>query len=298
MVESKDIGKCKLCGRDAKISESHIIPKFAVDWLKRTSATGYIRQATEPNLRLQDGHKAKLLCAECERLFSIWEKRFAEDLFIPFQEKGRKSFVYDDWLLSFAVSLAWRTGMHISSFPTDKPEIKPELANSLNEAMNCWRAFLRRQSEDVGPYEHHLLFLSAITNEQGVNLPDRFNMYLLRSVDIEIAHTSTEVFVYTKLPGLIFWCFIEPPHSAGLEGTRIYHQGTIELPQRLTRLELGNFIMDRAKFVNQMPILMSSKQHQKVVNDLLKDPEHTRASHTFEVIQHDIFRKSNKRKSK
>lgn len=297
MSKNTNIGKCKLCGREAKLLESHITPKFATDWLKKTSATGSLRQATQPDLRIQDGIKAKLLCAECEKLFSKWEKRFAEDLFIPFQEKGQKSFDYDDWLLSLAVSLAWRTAIHLRNLPIDgKPNLKPGLATFLDKAMNCWRAFLLGQSKELGPYEHHLLFLSVVTNKQGLDLPPMFNMYLLRSTDVEIACTSREIFIYTKLPGFIFWSFVKPAHTEGLEGTHIYPRGIIETSQKLTRVELGNFLIDRAKYAD-LHISMSPKQRKKLTNAVLKDPEHTRSSRSFEVLRHDIQESKKKHES-
>lgn len=298
MTKNTNIGKCKLCSREADIFESHIIPKFATDWIKETSATGYLRQATHPDLRIQDGIKTKLLCAECEELFSRLEKRFAEDLFIPFLEKGQTSFEYDDWLLSFGVSLAWRTAMYITSLPVDTPpNLKPELARFLDKAINCWRAFLLEQRKDLGPYEHHLLFWSAVRNDQGLGPPDRFNMYLLRAIDAEIVNTSTEVFVYTKLPGLIFWSFVKPAHTQGLEGTRIYPRGIIATYQKVASLELGNFLKDRAKHAD-LRVSMSPKQRQKLANAFLKDPQHTRSSHSFEVLRYDISGSRNKRESK
>ena len=297
MTKNTNIGKCRLCGREAKIFESHIIPKFATDWIKETSATGYLRQATQPDLRIQDSIKTKLLCAECEELFSRLEKRFAEDLFFPFLEKGQTSFEYDDWLLSFGVSLAWRTATYRSLTVGTPPNLKPELAKSLDKAMNCWRAFLLGQSKDLGPYEHHLLLLSFVTNKQGLGLPDRFNSYLLRAIDAEIAYTSKEVFIYTKLPGLIFWSFVEPAHTEGLEGTCIYPRGIIATSQKLTRVELGNFLMDRAKHAD-LRVSMSPKQRQKLANAFLKDPEHTRSSHSFEVLRYDISGSRNKRESR
>ena len=298
MTKNTNIGKCRLCGREADIFESHIIPKFATDWIKETSATGYLRQATQPNLRIQDGIKTKLLCAECEELFSRLEKRFAEDLFIPFLEKGQTSFEYDDWLLSFGVSLAWRTATYISSLTADTPpNLKPELARFLDKAINCWRAFLLKQRKDLGPYEHHLLFLDAVRNDKGLGLPDRFNSYLLRTIGAEIASTPTEVFVYTKLPGLIFWSFVEPAHIEGLEGTYIYPRGIIASSQKLTRVELGNFLMDRAKHAD-LRVSMSPKQRQKLANAFLKDPELTRSSHSFEVLRYDIANQKNVNRDK
>jgi len=120
-IEMRKAEECKLCGNHAKLTESHVIPKFVINWLKQTSATGYIRQGINPNLRKQDLAKLKLLCAVCETRFSRWEKRFAEDIFIPYQTRRQQSFRYDQWLLLFVVSLAWRTVIvEIESFQKNR----------------------------------------------------------------------------------------------------------------------------------------------------------------------------------
>lgn len=41
-------GICALCGKNAELRESHLIPKFVGEWIKRTSATGYLRQVVNP----------------------------------------------------------------------------------------------------------------------------------------------------------------------------------------------------------------------------------------------------------
>ena len=75
---------CSLCHESKKLKESHFIPKFVGKWLKRTSATGYLRNIDNINKRQQDSLKDYLLCNDCELLFSGWEKQFSEKMFIPF----------------------------------------------------------------------------------------------------------------------------------------------------------------------------------------------------------------------
>jgi len=61
---------CALCNDCAPLMKSHIVPKFTSEWLKRTSATGYLREAVQPNKRKQDFTTFRLLCANCEGIFS------------------------------------------------------------------------------------------------------------------------------------------------------------------------------------------------------------------------------------
>jgi hypothetical protein len=42
-------GICALCQDETNLKESHLIPKFVGKWLKRTSATGYLRDIDNIN---------------------------------------------------------------------------------------------------------------------------------------------------------------------------------------------------------------------------------------------------------
>jgi hypothetical protein len=81
-------GNCRLCEKEDDLKESHFIPKFVGKWIRKTSATGYIRQKYEPHKRSQDIAKEYWLCGDCEQLFSKWEREFANKVFYPFVEQG------------------------------------------------------------------------------------------------------------------------------------------------------------------------------------------------------------------
>jgi len=48
---------CDLCNNNYDLQDSHIIPGFLLNWLIKTSATGFIRSTEQPNRRIQDGWK-------------------------------------------------------------------------------------------------------------------------------------------------------------------------------------------------------------------------------------------------
>lgn len=287
------VKKCALCGRHARLFKSHVIPKFVVDWLKRTSTTGYIRQVIKPNLRKQDIDKLKLLCADCESRFSKWEKRFAEDIFIPFQEKYQQSFEYEEWLLLFVVSLAWRTVVkEIETFREHNPKLAPFMDN----ALNCWRKFLLNEDADPGPYDHHIFFLDFIANAYDIELPDKIHWYLLRGIDSTIVFSSKDVFAYTKLPGVIFWSGIQPSKPEGWEKTLISRSGIIETPQGVAQPGFGDFLLDRAKITLRLMSNMSERQRERIGWSALKDPERAIASRSFEVYLAEKFWQEHKKK--
>lgn len=131
-----------------------IIPKFVGKWLKDTSATGYLRQATNPNLRIQDLLTERLLCYDCEGLFSTWEKQFAENIFIPYHSGGKRKFAYEKWLLLFAISLNFRAAIvELESFRQEKPN----LATKIDDALADWKATLLHVLHQRGM---HIIYFS------------------------------------------------------------------------------------------------------------------------------------------
>lgn len=101
---------CALCRSSYCEEQSHVIPAFVIKYLKRTSPTGYLRGTRAPNQRLTDGPKHELLCGACEDRFSVWEGRFAQQIWRPLTEGrlGSEAFEYGGWLARFAVSVTWR----------------------------------------------------------------------------------------------------------------------------------------------------------------------------------------------
>ncbi len=123
----------------AELRKSHIIPKFVGKWLKATSATGFLRLATDPVNRAQDLPVLPLLCASCEQLFSKSELYFASQIFFPFHEKGKKDIAYDENLLYFLISLSWRS---LKSSYSEQSNYHPWIKPYLNKAEVVWRKFL------------------------------------------------------------------------------------------------------------------------------------------------------------
>lgn len=100
--------KCTLCNESTGLKMSHIVPKFVFNYIKRTSVTGKFRDPTQFKKRLQDGPKYRLLCGECEQLFSQSEKYFSENIFSSYVNKENISIKYDDNLQYFIESVNWR----------------------------------------------------------------------------------------------------------------------------------------------------------------------------------------------
>src|SRR5271157_2180494 len=102
------IAECHLCGQEKQLQQSHVIPKFVYNFIKKTSATGKIRQSVNVSRRLQDGTKDYLYCRSCELLFSKLERYFSLNFFYPYVQGKKDNFSYDENLKKFIISLCWR----------------------------------------------------------------------------------------------------------------------------------------------------------------------------------------------
>jgi len=105
------LGNCALCGdKNVMLMESHSIPKFAYDWLKKTSPTQYIRYTSDVNARHQDGPKKHLLCRECEGKLSVLEKMLAENVFrkIANYRKQSSRITITEEIRLAVLSIFWR----------------------------------------------------------------------------------------------------------------------------------------------------------------------------------------------
>ncbi len=269
--------KCALCQAGGELQVSHLIPKFVVNWLKRSSATGFLRGAKNPNLRLQDTLKMPLLCSDCEKKFSRFEKYFAEQIFFPYQDKGKQKFAYDESLLKFIVSISWR----ILCYEQILDYITPDLVPYVKCALKTWKDYLLELRQDEGNYEHHLFFIDFI-EKSTVEIPNNFQWYLLRAIDACSAQGEEIIFAYTKFPGIILVSAIHPSKLEGWIDTRIKRDGgKIAPPQKISYPGFHEFLIDRAK--TSLISDMSKIQKEKIRKTISNSPESVLSSKSLEV---------------
>lgn len=142
---------CKLCHKKKPLKNSHINPKFITDWIKNTSVTDKFRTAVNPNKRVQDTTKTKLLCEDCEQLFSGFEKYFSETIFKPVINSYNPVVNYNDNLLKFAVSLSWR---YLVTSDKEYSRLTTTQKMEAKKAEEQWRKYLLNEIE-LDEYEHH-----------------------------------------------------------------------------------------------------------------------------------------------
>lgn len=281
-------GKCALCLKDATLLESHIIPKFVVNWLKDTG--GAIRNSHTPNLRVQDGIKEYLLCVNCEELFSGWEKKFCEQVFFPIHKDEKiASIKYRKWALKFAVSVSWRTLLHyqrlhnLSHFSTEQKTL-------VYEALDIWRSFLLDEIENPKYFEQHLVLFDAIETYSGKEISPFLNRYLLRSMHMDVICTNKTAMVYTKMARFALFGIIQGS-TKKWRGTKLHvNQGSII---RKTTYCLPDTIMqyinDKANEAAKALASVSDVQKEKIQKAIHDNADKIIETDSFRAIQADVY---------
>lgn len=232
-----------LCGRTGDLQASHIIPKFVGKWFKNTSATKAMLNVTPRQGMRSDDQKTaandyaelvqdlptcKIICGECEQLFSKLEKPFADEIFYPFHNSGAVRLEYGSWLEPFAVSLAWRIlksgyGLFEARYP--------DLITYVERAEAAWRESLLGDAWAAPPYESNILFLDGVAGTGAAS--KKFDWYLRRSIECMIDCQFGRVFTYAKLPGMVFVTAIIPNVLKDWQGTRIGESGVLASQHRV-----------------------------------------------------------------
>jgi hypothetical protein len=207
--------KCALCLHQKELQLSHIVPKFVVDYLKRSGAGG-MRSYRTPNLRIQDGQKARLLCRDCEQLLSGWEKKFSENLFIPLHnpEPVTSPIKYQEWALKFAVSVSWRVLHHyvslgLSNFPQEEIDLA-------KKALEVWKDFLMGRKNNPAQFQQHLLPLDVIEDHSADHVSPFLNRYLLRAMHTDVITSKARTVVYVKLCRILIFGFVREGGVPGI----------------------------------------------------------------------------------
>ncbi|MBA7466195.1 hypothetical protein ES707_01372 [subsurface metagenome] len=272
---------CKLCQKNRSLRNSHISPKFIADWIRNTSVTRKMRRAVVPNKRVQDAEKVKLLCKECEGLFSRLEKYFSENIFKPVIDLYTPVVKYDHRLLKFAVSLSWRQlAVSMQGCPWKVPAHKL----AAQKAEKRWREFLLRDV-DLNGYEHHLLMLRLVTGAPkigGTNV--NINWYFFRSIDGTIVQNFKEAFIYVKLPGFVFISPLKPEPFGHMVNTLIEKTGKMEFYEQRSDQSIFRFLVERSVEGLSPMATISKRQKAKIEADYYKDENRVQNSYGFKLF--------------
>jgi len=281
--------RCSLCHEAKELQESHFIPKFVGKWLKKTSATGYLRNIDNINKRQQDIIKDYLLCNDCELLFSSWEKQFSEKMFIPFLDQKNYVTEYKDWLAKFCASLSWRTLIYIKNKNSNFEDESEYFIDQINLAELNLRNFLLGKQDNLHQYEQHIFPLSEInTPPKSLNLPSNINRYFLRSIGIDVLQGDNDIYLFTKLPTFLILGIVSSNLSSKMRASRVSLKHGVSRPSNLVMPEyLLGYMRNKALEIQEKRNTMSDEQEEKVEKAALDNLDKTADSKSFEAMMHD-----------
>lgn len=277
------LGRCKLCGQEGPLCLGHIFPHFAVKWLKRTSATGYLRDLSSSR-RLQESKREYILCRECEQRLGRDEKKFCELVFLPCHGRNQQSFQYGPWFRRFLAGLHWKV------LVTRDPAIHPESAERIYDEVEVeLRQFLLEESATPGRAEFHAFFADVV-QDATPPIPPKANWYLVRALDATPTFSeSGTVGCYVKLLRLITYAFLTPRDSKKEEwkGTKVFDQGEIRSPQEIRSAGLGPFLTDRMKALEQGSSRLTPRQFESLLEQAKSNPNRFLLSESYRVHKAD-----------
>ena len=280
-------GICKLCRKDAELRVSHFIPKFVGKWIKKTSITGYIRDSNEVHKRAQDIAKEYWLCAECEGLFSGWERNFANNVFYPFVEKNECVASYGSWMSKFCASLSWRTLTYIRGRSSSENKVK-DYIEAINAAELHLARYLLDKESNLYQYEQHLFPLERIESTTESGLPPNINRYFLRTMAMDIIGNSTDTFIYTKLPSFIILGLVKVKEPQTMRSSRIaLKHGKVSPRSYWWPDGFINYIVEKAEAISEAYDKIPEEHKASFEEYIRNNPEKAGNSKLFEAFIYD-----------
>lgn len=280
------MGVCKLCGRDADLQLSHVLPAFVFRWQRESSGNGHIRSTAEPDRRVQDGLKFHWLCSECEQRLSGWERQFASNLFHPYLTRSGERFAYGPWMLKFCASISWR----VLTYAFDKDSLGSWSVQDqarAKDAEKVWREFLLGARAHPGEFRQHVLPLDVMSSATG-DLAPNMNRYLTRAIHLDIVSGSKIAFTYSKLGRwAIFGSILEPTGAWG--GTKVNaNEGVVGPTSYTVPVSLRDYWNEKARNVSAALASVSDKQRQKIETGFKNNLDRFVGSDAFAAMQADV----------
>ncbi|HAT3877884.1 TPA: hypothetical protein I8669_002716 [Legionella pneumophila] len=286
---------CRLCEKSSKLANSHILPKSIFNWMKETSATGYLRSSQKVDVPQQDGIKTPFLCLECEKQFSTYEKYFKEKIFLPLHDK-KDSVPYNNGLLKFSASLAWRVLKYTIEQKNIEHLTKRQL-EKCDSALKAWKDYLFNKKDSPGIFELHLYNFIGHVSSSG-DLPDNIHRYLHRSISFNLYASNSIAFIYIKLPGFIIIGYITLPNDIKeFRATRIkVVHGMIEPMRYMAPMYIWDLIKQEALKSAEYQNSISKKQQLKIDDKYQNNIQKASQSKTVQAILKDRLKSENKDK--
>lgn len=241
---------CRMCQCESiSLQKSHIIPKMFFNVIKKNSPTGFMREITDPNHRIQDGLKIPFLCKNCEELFSKYETYFSNEIYTKTVEnKGEICFDSKDAKISyFLLSIAWRVIQF--TIENEKTTFTSNEMEKIYEIVEKWRVLLHNEDlKEIQKIQQFIIptknlkFFQTIQRRIWDNVMIDFSTY-------DEENTFKFAFTIVQVPYFIFittvWGHTDTMKQYKLGGEIKPRKS--ELPQNITKLLENKFVTEFLK---------------------------------------------------
>ena len=279
--------RCRLCGSDAEIQRSHILPAFVFRWIRESSATGHIRLGEEPNRRVQDGWKKRWLCSSCENLIGAAERQFAQQVFKPVVEDRMDSVEYGPWLFKFCVSVSWRV-LRLFQDSDQFDDYSRDDCELLDHAAITWRDYLLGHNADVPQaFRQHLYIVRGVSSAKHEVAPN-LNRYVLRHIAADVVRSGHQHIVYAKLPRIFIMGVLRDECPNDWRGTEVHADGGIISHVQRVPDAFYDYVNEKAKRAGALLESISDRQKARMLADISSDPVRAGESDTLKALQWDI----------
>jgi hypothetical protein len=281
-------GTCAFCGEHKLLRESHILPAFIFRWLRnRSGAVGHLRHTDNPNRRVQDGIKLPWLCNDCEGQFNRYETAFATKVFHPWHS-GIYRIGYGDWLLKFCVSISWRV-LKFARGRNKHANYTNEQLLLMDEAEECWRAFLKEEVPHPANFEQHILIFDTIESTSVTDLPTNFNSFMTGGVTLDIVGSKNSLMTFAKLGRFIIFGMIQKGNGPW-EGTKVHvRQGLLKPGKVSFPAGVLDLFREKSQHAANAFANISSVQRRKINENILDNIDAFAGSDQFAAIMADAL---------
>jgi hypothetical protein len=272
-MKSKTVfGICKLCGQQARLHESHILPAFVFRWLKsRSGKNGHIRRSDVPNQRVQDGLKEFWLCGACEALFSVDETAFAKEIFHPFAA-GHVPMNYSEFMLRFCTSISWRVLTYAYGRNADA-RYTGDQKKLVEQAEKRWRDFLLRRAPHPGAFEQHAIGWGTISETTIPDLPKNINRFVTGPVTLDIVGSDSTLMTFAKLGPIMIFGHIQVRKRTWVGSKIAVKEGKFPSKKYILPPSLIGLLNEKAGFVEEAWEKLSPKQRKLIDDNIISKGE-------------------------
>ncbi|GLH64483.1 hypothetical protein [Parageobacillus sp. G301] len=271
------VGTCALCKeQNVILEESHIIPKFVFRRIMKKSVTGFMRNAFNPNQRVQDGDKQYLLCGNCEDLFNTCETKFANNVFYPYKKGKLKEFEYEEWLNYFISSVNWRNlYLDILDFQANK-SLATEKLDTLIRNEEILRDYLLGRRNDISKIENHIFFFDDIKRTDKVIAdadPHTFFRHSSFGYTV-ICNDFNGYYVISNLSGILICTILEKSSIENWENTYVnVDRGKFEVKNQKVKSPVMGDIIDYMNESRKAQEQLSKEQQEKILKAIQNKPQ-------------------------